>query len=36
MLVHLGGVKAQGKPHCGLPVLQGSLQEGGGPDFDIV
>jgi len=32
-LVQSGEGKAPGKPHCGLPVLDGSLQAGGGPNF---
>jgi len=29
-------MKAPGRPHCGLPVLEGSLQTGGGPTFYMV
>lgn len=29
-------VKALGRPHCGLLVLEGSLQAGWGPSFGTV
>jgi len=31
-----GEEKALGTPHCGLPVLEGSLQAGRGPTFYMV
>ena len=30
-LICIGEEEAQGRPHCGLPVLKGNLQAGGDP-----